>query len=793
MFTRYNNCCPGPSRECPHGWVDVADAINEPVSDPDLDRYYLVGASPTGDVFGDHANQYTWFDPSVGWLFCDPATGDKVSVDGSCGWLCWNGSAWVSSTGGGSGDSYSGFNLGDNTHGMVLKQVTSGGQFQFREIIGTGVATVTTVGDQVIVNVPTFTGGGGEANTGANIGASGVGVFKQKSGLILQFRKLIALDSSMTIAQAGDQITFKANVPAPPNWSVENYGTGGVGPYDSVNTGVFRFRNMLAVSEDANVFDITLDNVNHNIEFAFTPSLGLLSLWGDALRLYDVAIAQDQVMTWDTDSWIGRTITISSLGSGQGTVYGGNPSALNWRIKSLKQGTNVTITQDSNEITINASGGAVGGAVNLGTGSDGEGWYTSPSGSNLQFKRIKAGANIFLTSETNDILIKSRDLTAGTGMTLTPAGEGTTFAVTDYATLLADATGADSSWIKSGPPWLIRKAKAGTGITVTQNTNDITFALNVAYSTLGGGVPFTSGWSGATLQGFSAVAGAGIDIQVVGDTVVWSVTSGGGSGGGVSGTALVGEFVNTTVTTALSAFALTATTVKFPTTALSVATITKNGANEEFTFNKVAKWKISAKATLETGASQVQHELWCEVDTTGGGTWVEVPGSRSYVFTPNEINDRQTIHTGEFSLNVTNLTTKVRFRVITNGGTVAPSLMAGGTMVTFEEAVGPIWEVVTDATTSRTLSATDNGKTIVFTSGSAVTVTCPQTMLASFSCDIIQQGAGTVTMQTSGSATIESTAGASPRTVSAQHGLVHVRVLSGTGANAVYNLSQDIA
>jgi len=787
MFTWHNNCCPSPSRACPHGWVDVAAILTAPISEPDLNRFYLIGQSPTG-IFEEHANQYTWFDPNVGWLYCDPAVGDKLSVDDSCGWSCWNGSAWVAG-GTSSSSTYSGINLGDEQHGLILKQVTSGGQFQFRKLRGQGTVTVTTVGDEVIISGASVTGSG-EVNTGQNVGSSGVGVFRNKTGLILNFRKLIAADSSMTIQLVGtDQISFKANVPDPPNWSVVNYGTAGIGPYDSVNTNEFRFRNLLAVSEDANVFDIALDAPNHNIEFTFAPSLGLLSLWGDALRLYDVAVSDDQVMTWDTDSWIARTVTISSLGTGQGTIYGGNPSPLNWRIKSLRQGTNVTITQDANEITINATGG-ITGFNNMGTGSDGQGLFSSIISNVAQFKRIKAGTDIFLTSETNDVLIAARSQTAGTGMTITPGATDNVFSVTNYNTLLADAAVGDSSWIKSGPPWLIRKAKAGTGITVTQNTNDVTFALNASYSTLGGGIPFTSGWSAAVLQGLSAVAGAGMDIQLVGDTLVFSVTGGGGSGAGVSGTALVGAFVNTTVATALDMWGFTATPVKFPTTSLSVATITKNGANEEFTFGKVAKWKISAKATIDTGASQTQHQMWCEVDT-GGGTWSEVAGSRSYAYSTNELHDLQTIHTGEFSLNVTNLTTKVRFVVLTNGGTAAISLLAGGTMATFEEAVGPIWEVITDATTSRTLSATDNGKVLVFSNAGTVTLTLPQTMLASFACDVIQLGVGQVDMVASGAATVNSTVGTTPST-SAQHGRAHIVVTSGTGANAVYNVSGDI-
>ena len=46
-------------------------------------------------------------------------------------------------------------------------------------------------------------------------------------------------------------------------------------------------------------------------------------------------------------------------------------------------------------------------AINLGTDTDGDGLFTSKQGDELQFKRIKAGDGVSLTSETNDIVITS--------------------------------------------------------------------------------------------------------------------------------------------------------------------------------------------------------------------------------------------------------------------------------------------------------------------------------------------------------------------------------------------------
>ena len=58
--------------------------------------------------------------------------------------------------------------------------------------------------------------------------------------------------------------------------------------------------------------------------------------------------------------------------------------------------------------------------------------------------------------------------------------------------------------------------------------------------------------------------------------------------------------------------------------------------------------------------------------------------------------------------------------------------------------------------TSYTLTASDNGKVITLSNGSAVTVTVPSGLGAGFSCVLIQQGAGQVTVTAGGGVTLES-------------------------------------
>lgn len=54
--------------------------------------------------------------------------------------------------------------------------------------------------------------------------------------------------------------------------------------------------------------------------------------------------------------------------------------------------------------------------------------------------------------------------------------------------------------------------------------------------------------------------------------------------------------------------------------------------------------------------------------------------------------------------------------------------------------------IITDATTSRTLSSGDNGKVLYFTSSSAITVTTASGLGAGFSCLIIAGGSGQITI-----------------------------------------------
>jgi hypothetical protein len=86
-------------------------------------------------------------------------------------------------------------------------------------------------------------------------------------------------------------------------------------------------------------------------------------------------------------------------------------------------GAGVTATNASGKVTVNVpSAGEANTASNLGTGADGAALFTTKDGVNLPFKRIKAGTNVTITEQTNSVTINA---TGGGGGSVTPSTDAT--------------------------------------------------------------------------------------------------------------------------------------------------------------------------------------------------------------------------------------------------------------------------------------------------------------------------------------------------------------------------------
>ncbi len=101
----------------------------------------------------------------------------------------------------------------------------------------------------------------------------------------------------------------------------------------------------------------------------------------------------------------GETNTASNVGLGEGTLFKGKVGT-DLQFKTLRAGTGVTITNGTNEVQIDATGvggGETNTASNLGTGAGQV--FAGKTGVDLRFRSIKAGTNMLVTQNGTEITL----------------------------------------------------------------------------------------------------------------------------------------------------------------------------------------------------------------------------------------------------------------------------------------------------------------------------------------------------------------------------------------------------
>lgn len=153
----------------------------------------------------------------------------------------------------------------------------------------------------------------------------------------------------------------------------------------------------------------------------------------------------------------GEVNTISNQGTGIG--IGMDKVGRDLPLKTLKAGSNVVLTDNGSEIEISSTGGGDGGGgsgeanttSNAGTG---EGQLAKPkSGLDLPIKSIKAGANIVIVNNSDDVTISS------TGEANTSSNVG---------------TGVGLAKPKASSDLPFKSLKAGSNVTIDDATDEVT-------------------------------------------------------------------------------------------------------------------------------------------------------------------------------------------------------------------------------------------------------------------------------------------------------------------------------
>lgn len=149
--------------------------------------------------------------------------------------------------------------------------------------------------------------------------------------------------------------------------------------------------------------------------------------------------------------------SIANVGTGTGLFFRDKVAGA-VSLKTLKEGTKITITNNADDVTVNTTA-EINTASNVGTGAGTI--FKQKTVEDLELKTIKAGTNITVTNNADDITISSTD--TGEVNTASNVGAGTG--------LYKQKTGSDLEF---------KSLIAGSGVSIVDNGDDLT--LNVSPS-----------------------------------------------------------------------------------------------------------------------------------------------------------------------------------------------------------------------------------------------------------------------------------------------------------------------
>ena len=258
-------------------------------------------------------------------------------------------------------------------------------------------------------------GGSGEVNTASNLGALGEGVFAQKTGVDLEFKKLIG-GTNVTLTSTADNITIDAAGGGTGDFSVD------LDDAESTVTRTFSGgTTTFAVTHSLNTLDVQAEvyRLADNETVAWTivrTSVNVI----ECSRAGNVANNLFRVVLLKSGSsggggGGGEVNTASNVGTGEGVFK--QKTGVDLEFKSFVAGSNITFTPTADEIQIDAAGGESNTASNVGTGA---GVFKQKTGVDLEMRSISS-SDFDVTEGTDEIEIQADPALITNKASTTPA------------------------------------------------------------------------------------------------------------------------------------------------------------------------------------------------------------------------------------------------------------------------------------------------------------------------------------------------------------------------------------
>ena len=265
--------------------------------------------------------------------------------------------------------------------------------FVKRLVAGTDISLVQNADSSVTINA-SLPVGSGEINTASNLGASGASWYKQKVGVDLQFRKVIA-GSNISISENTNDITINASTGGEVN-TASNVGIG---------EGVFKQKTGVNLEYKSLIGNTGVSITNNTNDLTLKVDTTTISTIAQMQkRLGDTSLVLRSLVT-------GEANTGSNLGASGASVFK-SKVGVDLQFRKIIAGTNMTVTENANDITLSAAlVGESNTASNVGSGS---GWWKQKTGVDLEFKSVIANTGLTATANTNDVTLKADTTTLST-------------------------------------------------------------------------------------------------------------------------------------------------------------------------------------------------------------------------------------------------------------------------------------------------------------------------------------------------------------------------------------------
>lgn len=389
-----------------------------------------------------------------------------------------------------------GINLGT---GAAIFSSRVGSNLEFKTINAGANVTITSDADSITISATDAIGVEGATNLG-----TGEGLFSSRVGSNLEFKGLVA-GTNISLSSSADSIVINATGVGEVN-TASNIGAG-EGLF-AQKVGVdLEFKSLasndyIQISADASTVILSLPVIDELYES--------ISFLQSDVNILEGAVSGLQVAVADLQALQSEYLLLDGTRAMTGILDLGN-----YNISNVQNPVN---PQDAaTKAYVDANAGEANTASNVGTG---EGLFKQKVGVDLEFKSLIAGSNITLSPTADSVVITA----------LNPGGD-----ITDGQNLGAGEAVFDS---KLGPDLLFKTLVAGTNISLVSDAETITISssdtgeVNTA-SNIGTGSGLFAQKIGTDLQFKSIIAGSNITITEGVDSI--TISSTGGSGGGITG------------------------------------------------------------------------------------------------------------------------------------------------------------------------------------------------------------------------------------------------------------------